>query len=402
VDILVITQRFFPAIGGAENLAKIFLDHLSINHKITVYTTNAKEIQSFWYEDSEKIKEFEPYEYSIQRCGFLIPTQIKHDKITTDFPFMTNYPGPFSPKMWNDLVLNKIDYDLIYVTSFPHDHIIPAYIAAKKWGIPIIFTPLIHQEFPELYLTSIKLTMLNNSDSIFVISESEKNILIKNGIDKNKIFIIHPFLSNKTNDSKDNLREKFSLINKKIILFIGSKSFVKGIIHVIESLKLIWKKDDESVLVVLGPSTEEYDKYYSELPHEIRERIIDLGIVDENTKRNALAECDFLVLPSKSESFGLVYIEAWLNCKSVIGCNIPPVSELIEQKKDGLLVEFGNIEQLKDSILYLINNPDIAKKFGVEGKKKADTLNSKNNLKMFEEKCISVVKTFKNKKFESI
>jgi len=399
MKILAVIQRYHPVIGGSENLAKNFLDYMSKNHSVTVYTTNADDIQSFWYKNSTRISDDNDLEYDVVRNDFLVPTEIKYDEIVKEFPFITNYPGPFSPKMWNELVCKKIDFDLIYVTSFPHDHVFPAYVASKKWNIPIIITPLIHQEFPELYLTSTKLTMLNNSDAVFVISESEKNTLIHRGVKENKISIIQPYTNLVFQEKTENgFRKKFSIGDNKIVLFIGSRSFVKGTIHVIEALKKIWKEKSDTVLVLIGPATEEYKEFYSKLPNNIQEKIIDLGIIDEEVKRDVISECDLLVLPSKSESFGLVYLEAWMYEKPVIGCNIPPISNLIDDKKNGLLVEFGNVNQLKDSILYLLNNSTISQEYGRDGKNKALKLNSLENLKSFEEKCLSVKDSFRNKK----
>ncbi|MDH3766784.1 MAG: glycosyltransferase family 4 protein, partial [Nitrosopumilus sp.] len=182
MKILCIIQRYFPVIGGSELLTKTYMDYLSKRHKVTVYTTDAFDIKAFWDKNAKKIKSDNSINYEIKRFDFLVPSQIAHDDSLQNFPIPSNYPGPFSPKMWTKLVLKKIDYDLIYVSSFPYDHILPAYVAAKKWNIPIIITPLTHQEFPELYFTAIRLTILNNSDGIFVISNSEKNILKKYGI----------------------------------------------------------------------------------------------------------------------------------------------------------------------------------------------------------------------------
>jgi len=401
VNVLGVVQRYHPVIGGSEILAKSFMDYLAKKHNVTIFTTTADDIESFWDKNSRRITQTSSLNYEVRRFDFLLPTEIKYDKRITDFPFATNYPGPFSPKMWNDLVLKKIDYDLIYVTSFPHDHIIPAYIAAKKWNIPIIITPLIHQEFPELYLSVMKLTMLNNSDAIFVISNSEKRILEKEGIDGNKISVIRPFVNFPNNEviDKTEVKKNYSLSPQaKIVLFVGSKSFVKGIIHLIEAMKLLWETNEELVLVLLGPNTKEYEAYFSKLPKKFRDKIVDAGLVPEEDKRKILFSCDLLAVPSKSESFGLAYMEAWLFSKPVIGCNVPPVTELIDQGKNGLLVEFGNIKKLAESIIYLVNNPKVCEDFGKAGRKKALLYNSENNLKTFEESCLSVVNEFKSKK----
>ncbi|MDH3825593.1 MAG: hypothetical protein OES14_07350, partial [Nitrosopumilus sp.] len=114
MKILCLIQRFFPVIGGSEFLTKTYMDHLSKKHKVTVYTTNAFDIDAFWDKNAKKIKNDNSVNYEIKRFDFLTPSQIVHDDNLENFPIPSNHPGPFSPKLWTELVLKKIDYDLIY------------------------------------------------------------------------------------------------------------------------------------------------------------------------------------------------------------------------------------------------------------------------------------------------
>jgi len=124
--ILCVIQRFYPVIGGAEILTKNLLDHLSKSHEITVYTTNAKDTKSFWNHNGEKIDTKENLSYTIKRFNFLLPDDINIDKDFEKFSLSSNYPGPFSPSLWKDLISKRPNFDLIFVTAFPYDHIICA------------------------------------------------------------------------------------------------------------------------------------------------------------------------------------------------------------------------------------------------------------------------------------
>jgi len=180
MKILCVIQRYFPVLGGAEFLAKTYMDYLSKKHSITVYTTNIDNLAGFWNKDSPKVRKNNSLNYFVKRYDVLTPSEIQLDQNLENFPLALNHPGPFIPNLWLDLVPKKIDFDLIFATAFPYDHIIPAYIASKKWNIPIIITPLIHQELPELFLTPTRLTILKNSDAVIVLTKSEKECLEKN------------------------------------------------------------------------------------------------------------------------------------------------------------------------------------------------------------------------------
>jgi glycosyltransferase involved in cell wall biosynthesis len=123
---------------------------------------------------------------------------------------------------------------------------------------------------------------------------------------------------------------------------------------------------------------------------------VNLDIVSNEIKRNAFAACDVLVLPSKSEAFGMVYLEAWICEKPVIGCNIESTSQVITHMKDGLLVTFGDKTQLANSIIYLLNNPELCKKFGKVGKEKTRLFDSEKVLEDFEKICVDIVSNFNN------
>lgn len=397
MNILTVIQRYHPVIGGSEILTKNFMDYLAKKHKITVYTSTAKSISSFWNKNSQRVTNPPQLAYEVKRYDFLTPSEILHNTEIEKLPLITSFPGPFSPNMWNDLVIKKLNFDLLFATSFPYDHIFPAYVGAKKHNIPIIIMPLIHQQFPELYLSSVKLTILDNSDAIFTVSESEKKFLKDNGIDEKKISVIKPILKINPKINLNDFKEKFPNFKGKIILFVGLKSEMKGIIHLIETMKMVWKKKNDVILVLIGPSTSDFKNYFLQLDEKYRKKIIDFGIVNEDEKNSAIAACDIFVLPSKGESFGLAYLEAWLHSKPVIGCNLAPIYELIESGKNGILTEFGNLKQLEKSIIELLENPDICNKLGSEGKKKAMIFTSNNIFKEFEEKCISVIDSFQHK-----
>jgi glycosyltransferase involved in cell wall biosynthesis len=54
----------------------------------------------------------------------------------------------------------------------------------------------------------------------------------------------------------------------------------------------------------------------------------------------------------------------------VIGARVGAIPEVIDDQKDGLLVEFGNVDQLASAIHHLLNHPDLCREMGEAGKKK--------------------------------
>ena len=88
------------------------------------------------------------------------------------------------------------------------------------------------------------------------------------------------------------------------------------------------------------PST--FEGVYGELPEAHRVRTRRLGPVRGQLKQDMLAATDLFVLPSRVDSFGIVYLEAWAYGLPVIGCRAGGVPDVIDDGQDGLLVNYGD------------------------------------------------------------
>jgi glycosyltransferase involved in cell wall biosynthesis len=77
-------------------------------------------------------------------------------------------------------------------------------------------------------------------------------------------------------------------------------------------------------------------------------------------------------MPSRTDSFGIVYLEAWLYEKPVIGARTWAIRDVIDDGKDGLLVSFGDVQALAQAIKHLIDQPDEGRTMGATGKQKVE------------------------------
>lgn len=98
--------------------------------------------------------------------------------------------------------------------------------------------------------------------------------------------------------------------------------------------------------------------------------IIDLGFVDEQTKWNALAACDLLVMPSPYESLSIVLLEAWAVGKPVLvngKCDV-----LIGQSRRA---QGGLWYTNKDEFQVVLEKMDeeVRKQLGLQGKSFVET-----------------------------
>ncbi|HOZ68246.1 MAG TPA: glycosyltransferase [Chitinophagaceae bacterium] len=75
----------------------------------------------------------------------------------------------------------------------------------------------------------------------------------------------------------------------------------------------------------------------------------------------------FTLVTSAWEGFGLILLESWLHKKAIVAFDAPAMNEVIDHGKNGLLARAGNTAELAKQIIYLYQQPGLARQFGEEG-----------------------------------
>jgi glycosyltransferase involved in cell wall biosynthesis len=274
--------------------------------------------------------------------------------------------GPYLSDLEKEL--NKERYAVTHVTAFPFALFWLVWKACKALRRPFVCTPLIHFEDPS-HKNPLLWNALKDATAVIACSNYEREGMMNMGIHPSKIHLIPMGINvNEWEDCDgERFRRKYGLIGKRLILFVGTKDYNKGAIHLLEAMEKIRGKMEDVMLVSLGLPTEEWRKKRNKLH---KTHLLDLGYISEEEKRDAFDACDLFVMPSRYDSFGIVYLEAWRCAKPVIGAKVGAIPEVIEEGEDGLLVEFGEVDQLASTILHLLKNHDLCKRMGEKGRRK--------------------------------
>jgi glycosyltransferase involved in cell wall biosynthesis len=103
-----------------------------------------------------------------------------------------------------------------------------------------------------------------------------------------------------------------------------------------------------------------------------RSRVKDLGRISEAEKAELLRASRCLVLPSKTESFGMVILDAWAQQTPAITWDLPVFRDIVDDAETGLLVDpDGGAAALAGAIGRLLDAPDEAIRIGRAGYRKA-------------------------------
>ncbi|MDA8514728.1 glycosyltransferase [Citrobacter sp. Igbk 14] len=223
--------------------------------------------------------------------------------------------------------------------------------------------------------------MILNSDSLLAISKGILNEVQKAyslEIDENRLFVSH--LGMPDWREKSDMQE-VSNDNEINILFVGRLEKRKGIDLLLSIIPDIVAAYPNVSFDIVGDDSIPVDsdftyrtKFENEFGILLNEKIKFHGKVDEIALRKHYSKCDIFVAPSRFESFGLIYVEAMMYGKPVIGCDVGGIPEVVEHNVNGILISPGNANELYEALSLLITNPSLRRKLGKEGRMRYENL----------------------------
>ncbi|OGI04103.1 MAG: hypothetical protein A2Y25_11425 [Candidatus Melainabacteria bacterium GWF2_37_15] len=301
------------------------------------------------------------------------------------------------------LLLKKVKPDLIHVHCFQHNLTPSVLIACKESGIPIVMTfhdsnfacppgTLIKNGksctsrdcINGSLISCVKYRCFSNSFSKSLVSASEfffkkslgsyeipeyiicpsqfiLDLAVESGIKREKLVLISNFIN--ANDTNNNS-------HKGYFLYAGRIVKEKGLYCLINAFKDL----PHIRLRIAGKGA-----YETELQKFIEQNNIKniefIGLKKGIELENEYKNCFATVLSSLcGEAFGLSILESFSYGKPVIASRTGGIPEVINDYKDGIMVEPGNVEELKNAILKLWNNPELSSNFGKNAKIKFKNL----------------------------
>ena len=194
------------------------------------------------------------------------------------------------------------------------------------------------------------------ADEIIVLSEGvqkyfmdtygRKTVFIPNGV--NRPIIRRPQL----------IKEKYGLDKDEYILFLGRLVPEKGITYLIEAFKGV---TTDKKLVIAGGSSDT-DTFMQELKQLAKgdNRIVFTGFVQGQMLEELYSNAYVYALPSDLEGMPLSLLEAMSYGNCCLTSDIAECAEVVEDK--AILFKKSDIDDLKEKLQYVCDNPDAAKK----------------------------------------
>jgi D-inositol-3-phosphate glycosyltransferase len=197
------------------------------------------------------------------------------------------------------------------------------------------------------------------------------------GADPNRVFIVPPGvdLSMFQPIDREEARRKIGYGPGRLLVFVGRLERLKGVEVAIRALALLRDRNHDDVrLLVLGEDSkdgEESEKdrlkgIATEL--RVRDRVDFLGSVAHHELPFFYSAADVCVMPSYSESFGLVGLEAQACGRPVVGSDVTGLRSVVRDEVSGYLVGGHDPAAYAERIGRLLDDRELADQMGMRGR----------------------------------
>ncbi|MEE8575584.1 MAG: glycosyltransferase family 4 protein [Thermodesulfobacteriota bacterium] len=341
--ILIVTEYYFPHIGGLERLFQNLAEGFErAGHTVDVVTVKLAGTEKLEYLNGVRI-----YRVTVPQKGdrywFTIAALLKTYELTAtaDVVLTTTYNGAF-----------------------------PACVAAKIQKKPVaLFThEVVGKHWKRIGISGLMAflyRMLENAvfslpfDKFICNSESTKAALVEWGRKPSIIERVYPgidgeiFNPNIDKSKSDEIRKRLKIDDKFVYIFFGRPGFVKGVEYLIKAVPLIKKMVPNSKpLLILSKKPREGVRRVNALIEELNlkrgEDIIILDPVAECYLPHYLKAADCVVVPSLSEGFGFTCVEACATGRPVVASDTTSLPEVIYGRY--VLVEPGSPEAIAKGV----------------------------------------------------
>ncbi len=241
-----------------------------------------------------------------------------------------------------------------------------------------IFKTIYYKIFKLPIVSAIEKYNLSSAAHIIVVSEALKDILLKFGVDENKIIVNPNGIDERKYNPQikcDDIKQKYNLENKIIIGFIGTFGQWHGAENIALAFGKFLKKYPEyknkAKLFMIGDGVRMPIVKKHILEFDSQENVVLTGLIPQEQGAKFLSACDILINatvpnPDGSEFFGspTKLFEYMAMGKAIICSDMAQMSEILAHGKTAYMVEPGNIDELATAMKGLVDDGELRQRLG--------------------------------------
>lgn len=230
---------------------------------------------------------------------------------------------------------------------------------------------------PQLRI-QVEAEIAHEADILVASTDDERDDLVElYGAEPERVYVVPPGVDLSLFQPLDRAeaRRKIGYGHGRLLLFVGRLERLKGVEIAIRALAFLRdRKHDDVRLLILGADSKDGDESEMERLKAIatsvgvRDRVDFLGSVAHHELPCFYSAADAVVMPSYSESFGLVGLEAQACGRPVVGSDVTGLRSVVRDEVSGYLVAGHDPAAYAERIGRLLEDPELAQQMGRRGR----------------------------------
>ena len=385
--ILHVSPYYEPSVGGQQLHVKALSDHLAARgHDVTVFTSRSLGTAS--HHVGGRLPPLERIgEVTVRRFRPIPAIPPSVFTVPGGYRAMRKLLGPHYCRMVHDgpwlphaiVAALRLNPDVILVASAEHEALLLQFSRLQSLtSARLVALPLLHLEH-EWSRSPLVARYLSRFHAVIANTEHEREFIEATCVPRPVCRAVGVGVNPESFERRDGraIRERYGLGSDPVVGYVARLQPDKGVIRLLEAMRSVWQKKPSARLLLAGhrfkPGSETdqiLQATLDSLSSSDRARVTIVEGFSEDDKPSIFEACDVFAMPSIAESFGIVYLEAWLCGKPVIGARIGAVQCVIEDGTDGFLVDPNSPRELTEAILRLIDDPELCRRLGQRGREK--------------------------------
>lgn len=223
---------------------------------------------------------------------------------------------------------------------------------------------------PDVY--QIELEGFEAADTIIAVSQFTKNIIVnKYGVAPEKVQVVHNGCESGDAPQYSPALGELKAQGKKLVLYHGRITIQKGVDHFIHAARKVVDHDPDVIFIISGKGDMEQQIMQQVAALGLSQNVIFAGALWYEERDRMYQSVDLVVMPSVSEPFGLVPLEAMQHRTPSLITKQSGVSEVVTHV---LKVDFWDTEQMANMILSALRYPVMRQQLVNEGRRELDRL----------------------------
>jgi glycogen synthase len=202
------------------------------------------------------------------------------------------------------------------------------------------------------YIANIEYVGMHQADHVIAVSWYTKRLLeAKYGVDPKKVSVVHNGISSLESPT-DPGRHHFAS-KRPVIVFMGRLTLQKGVSYFLDLAAQVLKKIPDALFVVAGSGDMYHELLFRTSNSQLSASVVFSGFVRDKQRDKLLDRADVFVMPSISEPFGLVAMEAAQRHTPVIISKNSGVAEVLPS---AIALDFWDLQKMSEAISEIVSS----------------------------------------------